>query len=237
MMRLLSLCVLTAIVACWLPLSASALETDPWGRVLARHVRNGRMDYAALVKDEASRRDLAVFQRGITKMAEDEPLAAWLNVYNALVVMAVVERYPVASVRDISGMFDGTRHRVAGMPRTLDDIERAVLRDRFKDSRIHAAICYGAISSPPLLNEPFRTDTLDATLTRLAQQLVADPRNVRIEGDRLAVSSLFFWFDDFARDAETTVGWLKKHALGRLTAVAADVALIEINYNWLLNAP
>lgn len=236
-MKLQPLCLWVALWAVLFPARASALDTEGWGRVLARHVRHGRMDYAALVKDEPSRRDLAVLLRGIGKMSETEPLATWLNVYNALVVMSVVERYPVGSVRDISGFFDGTRHRVAGMARTLDEIEGSVLHDRFKDSRIHAAICYGAVSSPPLLNEPFRTENLDATLTRMAQQLVADERQVRIEGDRLAITSLFFWFDGFARDAGSVVGWLKKYAVGRMGSVRDDISLVEINYDWALNAP
>jgi hypothetical protein len=236
-MKAMSLCALIAALWAFFPAGASALDAEPWGRVLGRHVRNGRMDYAELVKDESSRRDLAVFLRGIVKMSEDEPLASWLNAYNALVVMSVVERYPVGSVRDISGFFDGAKHRVAGMARTLDEIERSVLRERFKDSRVHAAICHGAVSSPPLLNEPFRTETLDATLTRLAQQFVANERNVRIEGHRLAISSVFFWSDDFARDARSLVGWLKKYAVGRLATVRDDVVLIETNYDWSLNGP
>lgn len=237
MMKALSLCLLASVSAALFPSPTYALEIDPWARVLDRHVRNGRMDYAALAKDEDSRRELALFLRGIGKMSEDESLANWVNVYNALVVVSVLERYPVASVRDVSGIFDGTRHRVAGTARTLDEIERTILIDRFKDSRIHAAICYGAVSSPPLMHEPFRAETLDATLNKLSQQLVANPSNIRLDGTRLWASSLFFWFTDFARDAETTLGWLKRHALGRLASVADNAPMFEINYDWSLAAP
>jgi hypothetical protein len=172
--------------------------------------------------------------RGASRMREDEPIASWINVYNALVVMSVVDRYPLRSVREVPGFFDAYRHRVAGQLRTLDEIE-TLIADRSKDSRVHAALCSGAASSPALPSVPFSAETLDVTLTQRAQALVASPWHVKREGDRLAVSSLFFWSRDFARDAGSLVGWIKKYGGARWASLRDDVLLIEIDYDWSLN--
>lgn len=220
---------------CGLPSSAAALDTAPWARVLSRHVREGRMDYVALQADSDARRDLTLFLRNVAKMQEDEPLANWLNAYNALIVASALGHFPTSSVRNIPGFFDAHRQRIAGQMRTFDEIEQQVLLERFKDSRMHVVISYAAVSSPPLLTEPLSPATLDATLTRLCEQYVADEKNVRLEDGRLALSSLFFWFSDFARDAGSVVGWIKKYGGARFASLAEDTLLIEINYNWALN--
>lgn len=234
-MKALWLCMLVALLSGLNPIAAHALETETWGRLLSRHVSAGRVNYAALHKDQDARSALAAFLRGAARMREDEPLATWLNVYNALVVTSIIDRYPIHSVRDVSGFFDAQRHRVAGRQRTLDEIEQQVILERFKDSRVHAALCYGARSSPPLPSEPFQTDTLDATLTKLSQAWVNNEAYVKHVDNRLALTSLFYWFNDFARDAGSLVGWIRKYGGPRYAALRDDVALIEINYDWTLN--
>lgn len=233
-MKLLWLCGLVTLIVGVQPAPAQALDVTGWAQVLSQHVRQGRIDYAALHKDQEARSRLNAFIRSAQRMREDEPLATWLNVYNALVVVSVVERFPLRSVRDVSGFFDAQRHRVAGQLRTLDEVELVIL-DRFKDSRVHAALCYGAVSSPPLQSAPFFAETLDLTLTHLAQKLVADGAHVKREGDRLAVSALFFWSKDFARDAGSLVGWIKRYGGARWTSLRDDVLLVEIAYNWAIN--
>lgn len=234
-MKLLWLCGLVAWSVGVSPAAARGLDHAAWASVLSRHVREGRVDYAALHKDQDARSQLATFLHRASRMRDDEPLATWLNVYNALVISSVLDRFPVRSVRDISGFFDARRHRVAGQMRTLDEIEQQVIVDRFKDSRVHAALCYGAASSPPLHPLPFTADTLDATLTQLAQAWVASESHVKREADRLALSSLFFWSQDFARDAGGLVGWIKKYGGQRYAALREETLLIEIDYDWQLN--
>lgn len=233
-MKLLWLCGLVALTLGMQPASVKALDATGWAHVLSQYVRQGRVDYAALHKDQDARSRLNAFVRSAQRMREDEPLATWLNVYNALVVASLVDRFPLRSVRDVSGFFDAQRHRVAGQLRTLDEIELVIL-DRFKDSRVHAALCSGAISSPPLQSTPFFTETLDLALTHVAQRLVADNAHIRREGDRLAVSSLFLWSKDFARDAGSLVGWIKKYGGARWASLRDDVLLIEIDYDWAIN--
>jgi hypothetical protein len=234
-MKALWLCVLALCLTVAMPSVSCALDTDPWAAVLRAHVRDGRVDYTALRADKEARASLSKFLQGATRMKEDEPLATWLNGYNALVVSSLVERSPLRAVRGISGFFDGRRHRVAGKSRTLDELEREVIFERFKDSRVHAAICYGTRSSPPLQAEPFAHATLDVTLTRLSQELVNNEANVQLVEGRLWVSSMFYWFTDFTRDAGSVVGWIKKYGASRYADLADDVPMSELNHDWSLN--
>lgn len=216
---------------------ASALDVEPWDRVLRAHARGGGVDYAALERDAAAMADLDRFLREVATMPEDAPLAAWLNAYNALVVREVVRHHPIESVQSVPGFFDRRRHRVAGRMRTLDDVEHRVIRVRFPDARVHAALHCGARSCPDLYPRAFREETLDATLDRLARRMVADDRHVRVRDGRVEVSQLFEWFaPDFERDGGSVLGWLRRYdAGGKLRGVDDDADLRHLRYDWRLD--
>ncbi|MCG8556191.1 MAG: hypothetical protein MJD61_13025, partial [Proteobacteria bacterium] len=68
---------------------ARALDASPWERVLSRYAGQRGVDYAGLKADREARGDLASFLDSLATMSRSEPLAAWLNAYNALVVSSV----------------------------------------------------------------------------------------------------------------------------------------------------
>jgi hypothetical protein len=214
------------------------LDPAPFDAVLRAHVRDGRVDYRALKRDAGARAKLGAFVESAVRMSPQAPLASWLNVYNALVVQQVLERYPIDSVMAVSGFFDKLRHPVAGEPRTLDGIEHGVIRKRFPDARVHFALNCGAVSCPPLSPRAFRESTLDARLDALARAAVNDPAHVERQGDALHVSALFFWFrEDFVRDAGSVQKWIDRYADPKgLGAVAADAELVQRDYDWALAA-
>jgi hypothetical protein len=218
------------------PSAAAALDASPWERVLAAHAKADGFDYAALKADRARLSDLRQFLESVAEMDEDEPLSAWLNAYNAIVVSEVVEHYPLRSVRDVEGFFDTERHRVAGRRRTLDQLEHRVIRPRFRDARVHFALNCGSVSCPPLHRHAFRERILDATLDRLVRQALSSRRHARVSGRVVHLTELFFWFDeDFERDAGSVVAWLKAHGGERFANVPADAELRRISWDWRLN--
>jgi hypothetical protein len=182
--------------------------------------------------------DLDRFLASVAEMPEDEPLASWLNAYNAIVVKSVIERHPLASVREVPGFFDRARHRVAGRMRTLDDLEHRVIRVRFPDARVHVALNCAARSCPPLHGRAFRAASLSSTLDRLARAMVANERHVRVRDGALEVSRLFEWFgDDFRRDGGGSVlGWIRRYAAdGALAGLPEGATIRFIAYDWRLN--
>ncbi len=218
------------------PPPASALDSAPWERVLAAYARADGFDYAGLKADAARKADLARFLTSVAEMDDDEPLASWLNAYDAIVVSEVVARYPLASVRDVDGFFDHMEHRVAGRRRTLDAIEHQVIRPRFHDARVHFALNCGSRSCPPLHRHAFVQRTLDRTLDTLVEHALADRRQARISGTTVHLTELFFWFrEDFERDGRSVVGWLKAHGGARFASVPDDAHLERIPWDWRLN--
>ena len=217
---------------------ARALDVAPWQRVLDAHARRGGVDYAALRADARARADLDAFLAAVAVMPESEPLYAWLDAYNALVVRAIVARPGVRSVRDVPGFFDRAQHRVAGRARTLDQLENQLIRRRFPDARVHAALNCGARSCPALSTRAFTAANVEAELTRLARAMVASDVHVRVRDGALSLSAIFTWYEaDFRRDAGSVRGWLARHDAGaRLRGLAATAPVRELPYDWALNA-
>lgn len=216
---------------------ARALDAGPWDAVLRKHARGGGVDYGALARDRQARDRLDAFLEKAETMPASAPLSAWLNVYNALVVRAVVRRYPLRSVRAVDGFFERKVHRVAGRMRSLDDLENRIIRRRFPDARVHAALNCGARSCPALHPRAFREATLDATLDRIAVAMVASPRHVRVSGDGVRVSRIFEWYRaDFEREAGSILAWLREHdRRGRLASVKPNAEVAFLPYDWSLN--
>jgi hypothetical protein len=234
------------------------------GELLQRHVRDGRVDYAAL------RRERAPLDRYVTQLASidraavdawprGERLAFWINAYNALVLRTVVDHYPIRrgslvgiaypanSIWQISGAFKEARHRVAGRRLSLDDIEHRIIRPTFAEPRIHVALVCAARSCPVLRPEPYTATRLDIQLAEQTRRFVAD----RTHGLRLApggrgveVSSIFKWFGaDFAPLA---AGNEKRGVLAFLARHTEEPALLArlrdpaasigyLDYDWTLN--
>jgi hypothetical protein len=229
------LTVVALVLALFTCSHAAALDVEPWDRVLRAHAHQGGIDYRALKDDATARADLRAFIAHVATMDEDEPLSSWLNAYNALVVSSIVERYPLASVRDVPGFFDRVRHRVAGAERTLDDVENRI--SPFGDARVHAALNCGARSCPPMPARAFRERGLSAALDRAMQGMVRSRAHVRFENGRLRLNEIFFWYDaELRRDAGSVRAFLDRHDESRrLADVPRDAPLERIRYDWRLN--
>ena len=218
------------------------LDSALFDAVLTKHLKQGRIDYAGLRTDTTATAQLQGYVEAIARMPETEPLSSWINAYNALVVHAVLERYPLQSVKDAEGgdfrFFREIYYTVAGKKRSLDDIENGVIRPRFEDARIHVALNCGALSCPPLPPKAFQEATLDATLDSLARQIVNDGRHLYIEGGKLIVNEIFKWFEaDFARDEGSLLGWIQAYSDDpAIDGLAADVTVEVYTYDWSLSA-
>ncbi|GFO19280.1 glutaredoxin [Plakobranchus ocellatus] len=64
----------------------------------------------------------------LTNATREEKLAFFINIYNALVIHASVERGPPTSLWGRYRFFNGTKYIIGGHPYSLQDIENGVLR-------------------------------------------------------------------------------------------------------------
>ncbi|MDX1388437.1 MAG: DUF547 domain-containing protein [Acidobacteriota bacterium] len=199
-------------------LPAGEFSYAPYARVLYEHVNEiGWVDYAGLQRDRADLDGFAALLAGLDPAeldtwSEADKIAFWINAYNALTLIAIIDHYPIEpsalrsvmyprnSIRQIPGVWKKLQFTVLGKPTTLDAIEHEILRVEFDEPRIHMALVCAAISCPPLRDEPFRGARLEEQFDDQTVRFLADPDRFRIDRDRKRVylSPIFDWFgDDF----------------------------------------
>jgi hypothetical protein len=214
MHKWLTLAVVAGLAVCW-PLVAAAVDHGAFDRILRDHVKRGRVDYAAIkarAKKDLDRYVHALSQAKLDGLSRGEKLALYLNAYNANVIKAVVERYPLASVAKVKGFFDRKKIRVAGSTLTLNALEHQVIRKRFAEPRIHFALVCAARSCPPLPSRAFSAKRLEQDLERLTRSFLNSREGARITRGRVTVSKLFEWYgEDFTRAAGSVGAFVAKY--------------------------
>jgi hypothetical protein len=241
-------CIITLWPSSFLPTylaaAADAVDHSEFGALLAKHVRDGVVDYAGFKADEARLdRYLATHEKvDPESLARNEQFAFYINAYNAWTVKLILTGYPgVKSIKDLGSIFQSPWKkefvRINGQTLTLDDIEHKILRPRFKDARVHFAINCASKSCPPLIPEPYRGAVLDTQLDRATGNFLNTPGNYRLEGDTLWVSSIFKWFaGDFNDDP---AGFYRTHAKGELKKQLDKhgdrIKVKFLDYDWSLN--
>ena len=262
-LRSLARPLLWLLAGCALATAARAVQSPAfdqshalWSEVLAACVRDGGFDYARL-KQDRTKLDAylaalhAVTPAELAAWNEKQRFAFWINAYNAHCVQRVVDRYPLKSIRDLDGAFgmntafdkgfipmkahdpDGKNEELS-----LNDVEHLILRAKFKDARVHAAVHSASRSSPPLRAEAFVAERLDAQLDQQMKAFVADVTRNRIDPAQkvLELSELFKWFrEDFERDAKTVQEYLIRFGqAGQAEAIRAS-KIRYLDFDWSLD--
>jgi hypothetical protein len=232
----------------------SPFDYGPWTELLSAIVTpEGKVDYEIL----ARHRDLLtrfVVQLGTASPdttparfpTAEHALAYWINAYNAFVLAAVIEEYPIRSVWKVRDgqFFTRARHLAGGIPLSLNDIEHRILRGRFREPRIHFALNCASNGCPPMRPQAFAPEGIRQTLRAATQQFLASEWNCRIDRDqqKIFVSRLFrMYAEDFAGEANSTAEYRRgvlqfvaEHT-GEPFEAIAEYAVVYNTYDWGLN--
>lgn len=216
-----------------------------WDGLLQRHVKaDGFVDYKGFIRDSAElNRYLDLLSSAdpeSTSWSREEKMAFWINAYNAYTVKLIVDNYPVASIKDIkrgiafvNSVWDIKFIRINGKPYDLNKIEHGILRPKFKDARIHAAINCASWSCPRLQPTAFVAEKLDAQLTHAMREFMNDPVRNKISSKKAEISAIFKWFaGDFVRDAGSVRAYINRYVKEKLSR---DGKLSYLTYDWRLN--
>jgi hypothetical protein len=202
---------LCAIVALEMstPARAAEFSYDDWNSVLEKFVDDeGLVDYSALRED---RQELDRFIELIETTGpvtepdlfptREDKLAYYINAYNAHVFDGVLGLSPDA---DTVWGFTGTglgffvkmKVVVDGEKMSLKSLEDDIVREGFKDPRIHAALNCASVGCPKLPRKAFEPSTLDAQLDAEMRKFVGEERNCTIDesAGRVTLSKIFDWF-------------------------------------------
>lgn len=211
----------------------------PFDQIVDLNVRDGFVYYRAL-KSERGRLDrylasLNVPAATYAGWGREHQMAFWLNAYNAIVLRAVIDRYPIRgrstaypanSIRQVSGLFDQAKHRLAGRSVTLDEIEKTILPE-FKEPRLYLALGRGAIGSGRLKSEAYSGERLAQQLDNLQAEFVNEQSMLKIDraAGQIAVTPILSWHEaEFvaAYDKGASGPFAKRSALER--AIVAFIA-------------
>jgi hypothetical protein len=233
--------------------STTAIDHAPWQNFLRSHVVAGADGVARVGYGRVSSADKAALDSYVQALASvpvstlsrAEQRAYWINLYNAATVRLVLDRYPVASIRDIDispglfavGPWGKKLFAIEGEAVSLNDIEHRILRPIWKDPRLHYALNCASIGCPDLQVEAFTAANAEALLDRAARGYVNHPRGVKVESGRLRVSSIYSWFqEDFGGSDAAVIAHLRRHAAPPLAEALAGVRGIDATvYDWALN--
>jgi hypothetical protein len=245
---------------------ATAQEFDQthslYDGLLKAHVVKGRVDYAALkAESKALDRYLSqlagVQEKQFRSWDEARQLAFLFNLYNAATLRLILDHYPVPSIKDIGGWFQGPWDQpvvpLFGTPITLNTLEHTILRKQYKEPRLHMALVCAARGCPSLRSEAYTAEHLQEQLDDQAEKLLADPGKFRIErGSNIVYfSSIFKWYgDDFKSRYMPSAGFSGLDETQRAVANFCARYLLEpdrqyleaggyavrfLDYDWSLN--
>ncbi len=239
-------------------------------RLLLRFVdARGHVDYAAWHADAPARDALDSYLAAVAAYSpENAPerfpqdgarLVYWVHAYNAFVLRAVLDRWPLASVTDVKapvevvkglGFFYTLQFVAGGRTYSLYELETSKAVEGTGDARVHFVLNCASGGCPVLRPELPEGPELDAFLATAAREFVADPANVAVDhaARTLTLSPLFDWYeDDFLDDLRRRGIPASRGIVDYLLHVAPEArhadlerateyAVVHADYDWSLNA-
>ncbi len=230
-------------------------QYSDFGKLLKKYVAaNGDVNYKKWKSTEADYTKIKDFKTELEKVTTKEfksfskaqQKAFFINAYNGLTVLLILDHYPVKSIKKIGGL--ATKpwsikffKILGGSVQTLDAIEHDVLRKKYPDPRIHSAVNCASVGCPKLFNKPFLASKLEAQMDLRAKDWLNDKsqNSFDVASGTANISSIFTWFkEDFGNTDEGVRKFLVKYgpkAAKDLYSKNKEFKFTHIKYNWDLN--
>ncbi|KAL3578263.1 hypothetical protein D5086_019767 [Populus alba] len=227
------------------------------------------VDYAGISKSEEFRRYVNLAQDlhrvDLLKLSQDEKLAFFLNLHNAMVIHAVIRVGCPEGAIDRRSFYSDFQYIVGGSPYSLNTIKNGVLRSNRRspyslvkpfgtgDKRlevvlpkvnplIHFGLCNGTRSSPTV--RFFTPQGIEAEL-RCATREFFQSNGIKVDLEKRTVylTRIIKWFSgDFGQEKEIMrwiINYLDATKAGLLTHLLGDggpVNIVYQDYDWSINA-
>jgi glutaredoxin-related protein len=234
-------------------------------KVLSRHRgKDGLVDYICARVDpeflDFEESTCEISRIPLTDLSVDFRKAFWINLYNLIVLHAMVKVGVPSNSLGRLAYFDQVGYNVGGKFFSLSDIEHGILRENMiapyhvskqlsssderlhfilpKDPRIHFALNCGAKSCPPI--KTFTSIGIDEELSIVAEAFLEQDENCRVDLDTntLHLSTIFKWYKvDFGDSpknvADCIMPWLPDEKQAKLQQlVARNFRIVYEHYDW-----
>jgi hypothetical protein len=175
------------------PNDTQVVDHGPWDMMLKKYLVTNhpsginRFRYGNVSAED--RQSLAKYlgylqQVRDSSLNRNEQKAYWINLYNALTVQVIIDRYPVKSIMDIDispglfskGPWDAKLLTIEGEKVSLNDIEHRILRPIFNDNRLHYALNCASLGCPNLQPVAFTSANTEELLETAARAYINSSR-------------------------------------------------------------
>ena len=231
------------------------------------NTERGLVDYEQL-KDSHEYRSYRVLTNGLRQfnpemiMGRKGKIAFWINLYNTIVVDAIVTLGITASVKEVPGFFRNVKYRIGKYVFSADDIEHGILRSNARpffsplcpfsprdprkrfmlfpvDPRIHFALVCGSRSCAPI--DYYDGETVYDQLEVAAKSFVNSSEVLILpEQKKILISEIFRWYEkDFGglrgiKDFLTDY-LVDLRAKNFIRDNYRDLVIEYLHYDWNLN--
>jgi hypothetical protein len=215
-----------------------ALSHDIFDTLLGKHVNSsGNVNYAAFKKDKAKLEEyIEVLKNNPpeSSWSKNKEMAYWINLYNALTIHSILEKYPVNSITDLEGgkVWDKKIIVIDGNNLTLNNIEKDKLLKRFKESRVHFAVNCAAASCPALLNKAWTEDNVQRYYAKQTKVFINNSAYNLVSAKSIEVSQIFNWYASDFGGSDQVIPYFQKYSD---TEIKDDAKVSFKEYDWKLN--
>lgn len=199
------------------------------------HVKNGRVDYKAVMQDPSALNALLENASNIKVSPSDKKTyqSFWINAYNLSVIKGITAKYPVKQPLSIKGFFDKTTYDIAGTAITLNDIENKMLRAKFpKEARFHFVLVCAGLGCPPIISEAYTPAKLESQLERQTTIALNNPNFIKVKGKKVQLSQIFEWYKGDFTHSGSEVDYINKF---RKEQIDPNARVSYYPYDWTLN--
>ncbi len=190
----------------------------------------GEVDYDNLKKNHSSLKAY-IKSLGVINyktLGKKDQLAFLINYYNALTLDLILKNYPLKSVMDLPKAWDTPVVTYRGQSLTLNNIEHQLIRENFKEPRIHFACNCAAKSCPKLLNYAYEGAILEKQLKAQTISFLNNKSKNKITANEITISKIFEWYGgDFGNVTE----YIKKYK----PEVNSTAKVLYTECDWALN--
>lgn len=209
---------------------------DKTDAFLKNNVSNGLVAYSKIHSDPKELNELLKIAESISVTKKDAKnyQAFWINAYNLGVIKGIVNQYPMKSHLDDTGFFNKTKYNIGGKSITLDGIQKVMLQAEFNDPRYHFVLVCGAVGCPPIINQAYYPNTLDAQLEKQTKMAINGSFiRINTKRKRVEVSQIMEWYKgDFTQNGTSEIDFINNY---KTEKIDNNFKLSYFPYDWSVN--